>query len=426
MFFFNRPNIRKTIIFSVLACMVRPTNGVIWAFLYNRILWVLRLQKKMALTLIVEILLFGASALFILFSLDSLYYGKPTFTPLNFLLTNISSVSLFYGFNSWHYYFSQAIPILCTTSLPFTLHGIRATFSKNAVTGFKTRAKNTRIDNLPLTTMLATLIWSIGVYSLAGHKEWRFIHPLLPIFHIFAVKSLVDLSHGCPDLLKSFDSAKNSSRSMYPIPPIRRRYFYLILLNIPIAVYTMLFYCSAPIAVMSFINTLPAEELQQGIGFLMPCHSTPGHAYLHREDLTRGAMWALGCEPPLGGEDLAAYRDQTDVFLNSPRDYMGTYFPQDVNSNFPQSPYPNSIPGQPNYMPIAGVYQWKHEWPRYLVFFGHLLKQEGIQALLAEKGYIEIWKDGPEWQGEGSRKGGVRVWKWVSDSVASRRGHHKL
>lgn len=343
---------------------------------------------------------FRASALFILFSLDTLYYGKPTFTPLNFLLTNLSSVSLFYGSNSWHYYLSQAIPILCTTTLPFTLHGIWTTLLKN--------------NNPPLKTMLATLIWSIGIYSLAGHKEWRFIHPILPVLHIFAIKSLVDLSRGCPDVLKPFNSAKNSSRSTYQLPPIRRRYFYLILLNVPIAMYTMLFYCSAPITVISFINTLPAEELQQGIGFLMPCHSTPGHAYLHREDLTHGAMWGLGCEPPLGGEDLAAYHDQTDVFFDSPRHYMGTYFPRDVDPSFPQSPYPNSIPGQPNYLPVAGVYLWKHEWPRYFVFFGDLLKQEGMQALLEEKGYIETWKNGREWHGEGSRKGAVRIWKWVS------------
>jgi len=35
------------------------------------------------------------------------------------------------------------------------------------------------------------------------------------------------------------------------------------------------------------------------------------------------------------------------------------------------------------------LYPWKHEWPRYLIFFGHLLKQEGVKTYLEGKGYKE-------------------------------------
>ena len=65
-----------------------------------------------------------------LFTPDSLYYGKPTLTPLNFLLTNLSSISLFYGSNPWHFYVTQALPILCTTALPFVLHGVSSVQSQ--------------------------------------------------------------------------------------------------------------------------------------------------------------------------------------------------------------------------------------------------------------------------------------------------------
>lgn len=60
------------------------------------------------------------------------------------------------------------------------------------------------------------------------------------------------------------------------------------------------------------------------------------------------------------------------------------------------------------------MYPWRHEWPRHLVFFGHLLQQDGVRPLLQEKGYQEVWRAGRAWEGQGSRKGGVRVWKWQS------------
>ncbi|TFK42364.1 Alg9-like mannosyltransferase family-domain-containing protein [Crucibulum laeve] len=408
---FNRSRLRKTLIFSALACMVRPTNAIIWVFLYGKLLWGYRSHKKLAVTLLLEALVVGGLALLSLFAIDTIYYSKPTFTPLNFLLTNLSSVSLFYGSNPWHYYLSQALPILCTTALPFTLHGIWLSISEKRSTALK--------------TMFATVIWSIGIYSLAGHKEWRFIHPILPLLYVFAAKSLVDLSHGY--VTKRTDKPKPKSRRAYPswssnlrqlLPPIRPRYVTLLLATLPASLYIVLFYCSGPVSVLSYIRSLSEDELRNGsIGVLMPCHSTPGHAYLHREMLANGSMWSLGCEPPLENQALAVYHDQTDVFFSSPISYLKTYFPKKVNPSFPQSPFPTSIPGAPSLQSENGIYPWKHEWPRHLIFFGDLLRQDGVKSLLEQQGYKEVWKGGREWEGEGQRKGAVRVWKWNTQAA---------
>ena len=51
---------------------------------------------------------------------------------------------------------------------------------------------------------------------------------------------------------------------------------------------------------MSYLRALPQDELGKGVGFLMPCHSTPGSVYLHRQGIAEGQVWALSCEPPLG------------------------------------------------------------------------------------------------------------------------------
>lgn len=225
-----------------------------------------------------------------MFILDSLYYGRPLFTPYNFLKTNLSSVSLFYGSNPWHYYLTQAVPILCTTALPFTLHGIFATF------------RQPKGSSAALKNMLSVILWSILIYSLAGHKEWRFIHPLLPLLHIFAAKSLIDISPTTQSTVKAKKKAKNAPATD-SLPPLRRSHLVFLLLTLPASIYIVLFYCSGPISVLSHLRSLPVNmtavdgmQQPQSVGFLMPCHSTPGQAYLHRPTWE---VWSLGCEPPL-------------------------------------------------------------------------------------------------------------------------------
>jgi len=226
-------------------------------------------------------------------AVDSIYYRQFTITPVNFAITNLSSVSLFYGSNPWHYYVTQALPILCTTALPFAANAMWMTVSSNSP------------HNQPLKTMLATIVWTIGVYSFAGHKEWRFIHPLLPLLHIFAAKSLVDsASTSGPSRVKnkarSQDGLYSRILNRFNLPSISIRHIVLLLITLPVSFYIILFYCSGPISILSYFQTIPMEDLKDiTIGVLMPCHSTPGFSYLHRPELTQGRIWALGCEPPL-------------------------------------------------------------------------------------------------------------------------------
>lgn len=217
-------------------------------------------------------------AVVLLYAIDSAYYGRPTFTPLNFLRTNASAVSLFYGSSPWHYYISQAIPIMSATTLPFVLHGAWL-----AVGPSRTYASQ---------TMLGLIAWTTCAYSLAGHKEWRFIHPLLPLMHILAAKSLVDLYHS-----GTHASARSQPNARFAVTA---PHLALILLNLPGLCYVSFFHARAPIEVVHYLRKLPSEDLRT-VGFLMPCHSTPLQAYLHRPDLAdEGRLWSLGCEPPLG------------------------------------------------------------------------------------------------------------------------------
>ncbi|KAF5389872.1 hypothetical protein D9757_003579 [Collybiopsis confluens] len=383
----NKSDIRKMLLFAALACTFRITNAVIWIFLLPILLWKLRTNTKLLISTCSDIVSIGSTGLAAVFALDSIYYHSPTFTPLSFVTTNLSGVSLFYGNSSWHYYISQALPVLCTTSLPFVVDGIW---------------KSLRVTRNSLErTLLGVIVWTISVYSLAGHKEWRFIHPLLPLLHIFAAKSLVD---------RSSSSLKMKPKSATWHLPIRKGFLCLLLAPLPISAWIVLFHCSGPISVMSFIRNIHQDELRGGVvGLLMPCHSTPGHAYLHLPQLANGGLWALGCEPPLENQNVSTYRDQATVFFANPYKYLIERFPPSVDPTFPLSPHPASIPGKTTSDDDA----WRHEWPRYLVLFGALLDKQDVGILLTDKGYEEVWRRGWSWEGDSDeRKGGVRVWKW--------------
>ena len=206
-----------------------------------------------------------------IFTLDTQYYGKPVFTPLNFLLTNASSVSLFYGSSPWHYYLTQAIPILCFPGVTWVVDGLYVASKRTSPT--------------PLKVALGLIVWTTSVYSLAGHKEWRFLHPLLPLMHVLASKSLVD------SVADAHPRVSNTLRS-----PYRRL---MLSVSLGAVAYVALFHERAQVEVMHYLRNLPTEG-SKSIGFLMPCHSTPWQAYLHRPDLAdSGLLWALGCEPPL-------------------------------------------------------------------------------------------------------------------------------
>ena len=220
--------------------------------------------------------------------IDTWYFGRLIFTPLNFLKTNLSHVSLFYGQSPWHYYITQALPVLCATTF---FSAIRAWH--RSLTG----AYGMGATKLAIVTFVTVL-----VYSCAGHKEWRFIHPILPILHILTSKSMVDcyFARAPPPKTASNVHAKpKSSPAWKPVRlPIRSVHRCLILATFPLSVYIMRYHGRGQIAVMYRLRDISPSQLHS-VGFFMPCHSTPWQAYLHRPELDDGRFWGLGCEPPL-------------------------------------------------------------------------------------------------------------------------------
>lgn len=205
----------------------------------------------------------------LLFALDSAYNGVPTLTLLAFLRVNASSVSLFYGSAPWHYYLTQALPLLAGPALPFVLHGAYLVLMHGP---------------RHLQLLLYTVVWTGAAFSCIGHKEWRFLHPLVPIMHLLAARSLSERARATPGY-----------RPRSTVLGIKRTHVVMLaLLSLAPSLYVMRWHSSAQIEVLSHLRGLSDTELRS-IGFLMPCHSTPGQSHLHR----RIPVWRLTCEPPL-------------------------------------------------------------------------------------------------------------------------------
>lgn len=136
-----------------------------------------------------------------------------------------------------------------------------------------------------LKLLLYTAVWTGAVFSCAGHKEWRFLHPLLPVMHLLAARSLVSLGNHASSRYNPRSTALRTKRT-YVV--------YLGLLSLAPSLYVIFWHSAGQIEALSHLRGLSDTELRS-IGFLMPCHSTPAQSHLHR----RIPVWRLTCEPPI-------------------------------------------------------------------------------------------------------------------------------
>ncbi|TNY18316.1 Alg9-like mannosyltransferase family-domain-containing protein [Rhodotorula diobovata] len=401
--------------FAALATIMRPSNAVIWLFLGGHLF--LRSGARRRLAMMRTAALVSLLAALSSFALDSTFYRTPTFTPLRFLHVNVlQSISLFYGANSPHFYLSQGIPLLLGTQLPFFLDGVAQLSRRSAALPVRSRAA--------LESLLCASAGTVAVYSLLSHKEWRFLHPLLPAMHLLVALSLVQRSSTAPP-----PSTPPSPASRFARTTLRTRpsHALLLLAAVPPAVYLTAFHGLGQARVPAHIHA--AEPRTRSVAYLMPCHSTAWQAGMHAPWLERAEgdegdrAWFLTCEPPVLGQDPLTYLDQSDHFYLSPCTYLSTRFPPRVDPSFPPPPPPEPRPAASG--PDLG---WRHSWPERVVLFSSLLDvacdaggrgevaAEGtVGDVLTERGYVEerrLWNTLGGWHEDERRKGDVRVLVW--------------
>lgn len=373
----DRKHLRLSLFLAGIACLLRPTNILIWLSIVTIVITRLGLRGK-SLAKVSDLFLFareaflcGLGALSMSVLCDRLYYGLWTFPPYQWLHFNISQdLAIFYGQNRPDYYFTEGLPLLLTTCLPF---GIIALVSATSLTNsysFSTQTANIRFQ------FAFTVLVMVCTLSLISHKEVRFIYPLLPILHVLLAPHISTFFNFGSIPAPPASGLNNRAKPSLCIPTTFRRalLFLMAMVNVAVCLYTSLVHQRGVIDVLAFLRNdyerlhlsikgdLVTQESETFAAFLMPCHSTPWRSHLVYPNLH---AWALTCEPPLdipvGTPGREGYRDEADRFFDDPEKFLS----EEVGSK-------------------------SRPWPRYLIAFEG---EKGLEETLRKhvEGLMEGW-----------------------------------
>ena len=360
-------------------------------------------------------------------------------------------LAVFYGRNRPDYYFTEGMPILLTTLLPFALAGTVQAFRSTRHIQFKTGGSKAAEANrhstqiysrLSFLALATTALVYILALSLISHKEVRFLHPVLPIFLLLSVRPISvsfnnygTLSTGRKILLGTLMSTSlivtgytsyYHNRGVIPVLSYLRSQFSA--LN---AETLVLRSASRPSVFTSITSATKSTDSSQAANvvpltaaFFMPCHSTPWRSHLVFPEIR---AWALTCEPPLHlaarSQEREKYLDEADVFYQDPAAWIKAEM-----APLPSSEAEENTAVALNAWHEAGMSKsngWdltrnganaiardelgRRRWPRYVAFFEHL--ESTMKMVLQHSIYQECWRSGnTDWHDDWRRKGDVIVW----------------
>jgi phosphatidylinositol glycan class B len=407
--------LQLALVAAATACILRPTNVVIWVAI-SACLVLRRSAFDKIITLLECTVICGGAVLAISAGMDKMFYADWTFPALLFFYFNVvQSLAVFYGRNRLDYYFTEGLPLLLTTALPFGIIALWQSIRGGLVAegpAVPTRATTTTNGTREIRFIFAVAVLS-SIISLTAvaHKEVRFLFPLLPILHVLAsapIKSFFDTSLFAAQRRK-FPSLGSSSRLAILAT--------LLTLNVIIAGYVSQYHQRGVIDVIHYLRdrqttsfeltakynlTLqaqPSASTDLTVAFLMPCHSTPWRSHLVHPSID---AWALTCEPPLDikPSQRASYLDEADQFYADPAAWIAAHMRS-----------LHTIAATPakdiSFDQLGG--RKLRKWPMYLVFFAQL--EETMREVLQGSMYYEcrrFWNS--HWHDDARRQGDVVVW----------------
>ncbi|XP_051142628.1 mannosyltransferase APTG1 isoform X2 [Andrographis paniculata] len=274
---------------AAVACAIRPTSAITW--IYIGILELFTTRNKLKFVCL-EVVPIGALVLGLTFLLDYLLYGSWVVVPLNFMKFNFfSSGGDYYGTHPWHWYMTQGFTVMLFTFIPFSIAGI-------------VESKEWKLAGL--------IAWVLGVYSLLGHKEFRFVLPVLPIALMFSGYSLSEL--GQCELAKKKVNGGVGYRVKHS-RKLKMALLFLLVTNAPMAIYMSMVHQRGAEDVMNYLSEAvrDKENTINHILFLTPCHATPYYSTLHQNI----PMCFLDCTP----SEERVTMDESDQFLANPLDF---------------------------------------------------------------------------------------------------------
>lgn len=277
-----------------LLAFVRPTSMITW--LPICVHHIKKSQYTVWELLVKRYLFIGFSLSIFLVAFDSYFHGSLLIVPLEFFKVNVlENIGSFYGSHPFYWYFTSGFPaVLGIGIIPFYL----------AVFG----AMKSWEESKSRQVILTSIIFTIFVYSLLPHKEFRFLLQILPLCLHIITKFLADWSR---------------NKSTYLIWLAAS---VILVANVIPAGYLGFVHQQGTLKVMDKIadigqNYKTTEGHAPKIFFMMPCHSTPFYSHIHANI----SMRFLTCEPNFKNE--ANYLDEADKFYEAPMKWIRSQLP---------------------------------------------------------------------------------------------------
>ncbi|KAF8568980.1 hypothetical protein P879_04606 [Paragonimus westermani] len=330
---------------AVVCCLIRPTATLIWIpvclfHLYHsyRLSSNKRASKRLhqssLIATVTKIYCFiGITSIVFSCLLDRVYFGHWTINQWNFVRFNLlTDGSHVYGVHSWHWYLSNGVPAMLWTQVPFTLIGMFISWTCDLSSQHTQQRKGVNIVSWShsLSTDVAIrssrflcviCVWTFFCYSLLGHKEFRFLFPLLPLLMYFC-------GIGTNWLVTRIPSQRW-------ITTTRCLALFVVFTHFPLALYTSLIHQRGTLDALSALHKTIVHgkfDLPQNIRItaLMPCHSIPSVGYMH----LNVSFDQLACDPDLTGwfDGAQGHLDEADHFYLNPTAWLLNKYKRSVTS----------------------------------------------------------------------------------------------
>ena len=192
--------------------------------------------------------------------------------------------------------------MLLTSFWPLVPYGAVAFFEKYRVNMV---AGDIRIRRF-CSALVGMLVVVFGL-SLAGHKEHRFLLPLVPLLTLVAAQQYKKMNES------DSTSSKVLIWLMFGIQAVLGAFF-------------IFGHQRARLPLIKSLTTLPADK---SVFFMTPCHATPWLSHVHEQ-----RDWTfLDCSPPMGhseGSEEALQLSLRDQFFDEPVSVLCSLFPDSV------------------------------------------------------------------------------------------------
>lgn len=258
------------------ACVtMRPTSAVLWLYVGLCEIYRVKTWKGRFNMLFYELIPAIFFWLFTSLLIDRWFYGEWTVVLFNFFEFNfVKGLDKLYGTHPFYWYFTEGFTANVAFFLPIYFYSVY-----NVYFVLHNKSKYT----FEMKYLYGLTMFTMCIFSFGGHKEFRFILPLLPIVFIQCGYALFEIKQ------------KISERSYKYILS------FLILTNILLGTYVSVYHQSSPTKIMKFLRNEATENggnddgrVLKSVHFLMPCHSTPYYSHLHQDI----PMWFIDCSPP--------------------------------------------------------------------------------------------------------------------------------